>query len=121
MIGRASANTVRLADRTVSRYHARISSDPERATIQDAGSSFGTWVDGRRLDAPAPLRDGATVAVGDVELLVERPPELHEAGRTVVVPEGLTSRLSAAEAGPRLRSGHALKRLEAGEGERRWV
>jgi putative peptide zinc metalloprotease protein len=120
-IGRASANTVQLADRTVSRHHARISSSGESATIEDAGSSFGTWIDGRRLDAPADLRDGTKISVGDLQLVVERPREPHEAGRTVVVAAGLSGRLAAADAGPRLRSGYALKRLEAEEGDRRWV
>jgi putative peptide zinc metalloprotease protein len=120
-IGRASDNTVRLADRTVSRHHARISSGVEAATIEDSGSSFGTWVDGRRLESPAPLRDGTTIAVGELELGVERPRELHEEGRTVVVLDGASGLLPSAPAGPRLRSGYALKRLEAAEGERRWV
>lgn len=119
-IGRASGNTVRLTDRTVSRRHARISSDTANPTIEDTGSSFGTWVDGEQLEAPAPLRDGTLIRVGVSELRVERPRELHEEGRTVVVLEG-ASRLMPARAGPRLRSGFALKRLEAAEGERRWV
>jgi putative peptide zinc metalloprotease protein len=119
-IGRATGNTVRLADRTVSRRHARISSDAASATIEDAGSTFGTWVDGRQLDAPAPLRDGTLIRVGTSELRVERPRELQEEGRTVVVLEG-ASRLMPSRAGPRLRSGYALKRLEADEGDRRWV
>jgi putative peptide zinc metalloprotease protein len=120
-IGRASENTVQLADRGVSRYHARISPAPGGATIEDAQSSFGTWVDGRRLDAPVPLRDGATIGVGDLDLVVERPRRPDEAGRTVVVPDGASALLPMAGAGPRLRSGYALKQLEADEGDRRWV
>jgi putative peptide zinc metalloprotease protein len=120
-IGRASWNTVRLADRTVSRRHARISSDATSATLEDAGSTFGTWLDGRQLDTPAPLRDGAVIRVGVSEIRVEDPPEPHEEGRTVVVLDGASLLMPAAGQGPRLRSGYALKRLEAAEGERRWV
>jgi pSer/pThr/pTyr-binding forkhead associated (FHA) protein len=47
-IGRDPDNTVRLADPTVSRVHARISSTAGGALLEDAGSSYGTWLDGRR-------------------------------------------------------------------------
>jgi putative peptide zinc metalloprotease protein len=120
-IGRASANTVHLADETVSRQHASVSCANGTPVIEDAGSSSGTWVDGRRIDAPAPLQDGMRIALGDVDLVVERPRSADEAGLTVVVPDGASALLPAAARGPRLLSGYALKRLEAAEGERRWV
>jgi putative peptide zinc metalloprotease protein len=131
-IGRAAGNTLQLDDSTVSRHHARLSPGV-LPLLEDIGSSHGTWVDGQRLDHPRRLRDGSRIRLGDAELFVERRRESVEAARTLVVPPGdslLVSavgepRLTGGAAGPtehpRLRSGYALKRLEAGEGPRRWV
>ena len=135
-IGRAPGNAIELADPAVSRVHARVS--PTRngggAVVQDLGSSSGTWVDGHRLGVPQALRDGARIRLGDEELVAERRRSDSEGGRTVLVPPG-ASLVLAASGGtatvestesrfgirPRLRSGYALKRLDAGEGTRRWV
>ena len=101
--------------------------------LEDAGSSYGTWLDGRRLEGRQPLRDGSRIRMGNQELVVERRRDEAEAGRTVVVPRESRS-WSPPGAGasvapatgrfgthPKVRSGYALKRLEASEGERRWV
>ena len=129
-IGRAPGNTVRLDDPAVSRQQARISAPSGadgRILLEDAGSRSGTWLDGRLLHGPAPLRDGARIRMGDQELLVERRRGDDEAGRTIVVPATSTTAAdgapASADAGraPRLRPGYALKRLDASEGERRWV
>jgi putative peptide zinc metalloprotease protein len=129
-IGRALGATLVLSDPTVSRVHARIS---EGAVLEDAGSSHGTYLDGERVTAPSPLRDGARIRLGDAELLVERRRDAAEAGRTIVVRPGASLVLPAIGAAdvtgsatqfgmrPRVRSGYALKRLEAAEGSKRWV
>jgi Zn-dependent protease len=121
-IGRDPGNTVRLADDSVSRFHARISTANGGATLEDAGSSYGTWLDGRRVGGPAQLREGSRIRLGNLELLVDRRREADEAGRTIVVPPAASATVAARFGGrPRVRSGYALKRLEAGEGDRRWV
>jgi len=120
-IGRASDNTLRLSDPTVSRHHARISPTALGATLEDTGSTSGTWLDGRRIGAPAPLRDGAKIAVGNLGFLVEGPRPLDDAGLTIEAAAGVSRYMPAASAGPRLRSGWALKRLDSSEGPRRWV
>jgi putative peptide zinc metalloprotease protein len=133
-LGRAPGSTVVLGDPSVSRLHARISAtNGEGPVIEDAGSSHGTWLDGVRLSGPTPLRDGAKVRLGDSELRVERRRGSAEAGRTIVVragaslvvpaagPAGVTGAATQFGMRPRVRSGYALKRLEAGEGNRRWV
>jgi putative peptide zinc metalloprotease protein len=111
-IGRSRASTVRLLDPSVSRAHALI----RHGMLEDAGSTYGTWLDGRRVVAPTALRAGARIRVGEQELVVARS---SDAGPTLVVPtaDG-TTRLGGC---PRLRSGYALKRLEASEGEKRWL
>jgi putative peptide zinc metalloprotease protein len=118
-IGRAEENAVRLPDPSVSRVHARISSAGDRAVLEDAGSSYGTWLDGRRVLAPTPLSAGARIRLGNEELLVDRPRRDDEAGPTIVSPDLNTA--TRVERSPRLHSGHALKRLEAAEGTQRWV
>jgi putative peptide zinc metalloprotease protein len=122
-IGRAPGNRVRLDDPAVSRRHARIVAGRDGATLQDVGSRFGTWVDERPVPRTgARLADGSRIRVGDHELLVRRRRTADEAGATIVVPAGASRELpAAATAGPRLRSGYALKRLAPGEGPDRWV
>src|SRR3954470_393379 len=124
-IGRARESDVRLDDPSVSRLHARLRMDGGVPAIEDAGSRYGTWVDGHRVSGAEALADGARIRVGDQDLVVERRRSPEEAGRTIVVPEGATAALPAASTRfgtrPRLRPGYALKRLEAGEGARRWV
>jgi putative peptide zinc metalloprotease protein len=129
-IGRAVGSTVVLSDPSVSRTHARISAG---AVLEDAGSSHGTWLDGVRVTGPIPLRDGAKIRLGDQELMVERRRDAAESGRTIVVRPGASLVVPAAgQPGvtgaatqfgmrPRVRSGYALKRLDAAEGPRRWI
>jgi len=48
----------------VSRRHARITVEANRATIEDLGSKNGTFVRGERISAATPLRDGDEVIFG---------------------------------------------------------
>src|SRR5690242_4438581 len=90
-IGRSPQSNVRLDDPAVSRAHARVSGRPGAAPLlEDAGSTYGTWLDGERVDGARELRDGALLRFGDEELRVERRREESEAGRTVLVPAGPT-------------------------------
>ena len=121
-IGRDPGNSLRLADQSVSRFHARIRAVNGVATLEDAGSSYGTWLDGRRVDRAVELHEGSRIRVGNQELLVDRQRDAHEAGRTIVVPPAAAATVAARFGGrPRVRSGYALKRLEVQEGDRRWV
>jgi putative peptide zinc metalloprotease protein len=122
-LGRAPGSTVVLSDPSVSRVHARISAgNGEGALLEDAGSSHGTYVDGVRVTGPVPLHDGAKIRLGDSELAVERRRDGAEAGRTLVVRPGATALVPAMPGmHPRVRSGYALKRLDASEGSRRWI
>jgi putative peptide zinc metalloprotease protein len=124
--GRAAPCAILLDDPSVSRRHAMFVVDGPTATIEDLGSSHGTWVHGHRIEGPVPLVDGMRIRLGDSELRVERRRAASEAGRTQVVPIGATALVPAVAATshglrPRLRSGYALKRLEEGEGAERYV
>jgi putative peptide zinc metalloprotease protein len=123
-IGRARGSTLQLDDPAVSRRQALISVGSGEVLLEDAGSSYGTWLDGRRVEGPAPLRDGSRIRVGNQELVVERRRSEAEAGRTMVVPRGEERPVpdtAALGTHPMLRPGYALKRLDATEGEKRWV
>jgi hypothetical protein len=121
-IGRDPGNTLQLADPSVSRFHARVRAVNGGATLEDAGSSYGTWLDGRRIAEAVELHEGSRIRLGDLELIVDRRRDEGEAGRTIVVPQAAAATVAARFGGrPRVRSGYALKRLEAREGDRRWV
>ena len=53
---------------TVSRRHARIVVEGDKATLEDLGSKNGTFVNGKRLSAAAALADGDEIKLGSVSL-----------------------------------------------------
>jgi pSer/pThr/pTyr-binding forkhead associated (FHA) protein len=53
----------------VSRRHARILVTGNRAVLEDLGSKNGTYVRGRRIDAPTPLKDGDEIRVGSAGIV----------------------------------------------------
>jgi len=66
------AQVLVLADSTVSGSHARIqraTSGSDLFIIQDLSSTNGTYVDGRRIGGPVPLRDGAVLFLGSQALV----------------------------------------------------
>ena len=63
-IGRLPPCDLLLPGGEVSRQHCRIDVAGGEASITDLGSTNGTFVDGRRLAAPAALRPGTTILVG---------------------------------------------------------
>jgi DNA-binding winged helix-turn-helix (wHTH) protein len=68
VIGRAEDATIRIDSPGVSRYHARILVSDGEATLEDFQSKNGTYLDGTRLPAPAPLTDGSQIRLGRVVL-----------------------------------------------------
>lgn len=73
LVGRAPTNDVVLRHPSVSKVHARLLPQGEGWALGDAGSTNGTWLDGRLLepDAPAvPLPSPCLVKVGSVVCLV---------------------------------------------------
>lgn len=62
-IGRNEDCDIVLPDRQVSRYHARISWNGERFTVEDLGSKNGTHVNGIEVTEPSLLRDGDEVQI----------------------------------------------------------
>jgi len=67
-LGRHPANTLRLADREVSKEHACIERAGNSFIIKDLGSSNGTYVNGRRV-RELKLKEGDEIALGNSRLL----------------------------------------------------
>jgi len=70
-IGRGPENALDLRDVRVSRRHARVRTTDDGAFLEDLGSTNGTILNGRRLEAPARLSAGDTIEIGDTVLRVE--------------------------------------------------
>ncbi len=66
-IGRAGDNDLRLADATVSSYHARIFTYLEASYIEDLGSTNGTYLNGKRIEKHT-LHAGDIIKLGKHEL-----------------------------------------------------
>jgi DNA-binding NtrC family response regulator len=68
-IGTHSSNDLVLADPAVSRFHCRLIREEGAWRVRDWGSLNGTRVDGVRI-RDADLSDGATLALGDSQVIV---------------------------------------------------
>lgn len=68
-IGRHPESDIFLDDVTVSRHHCRIIATGGTVTLEDSGSTNGTYVDGTRVDR-APLVPGSRLLVGKFHLVV---------------------------------------------------
>jgi pSer/pThr/pTyr-binding forkhead associated (FHA) protein len=64
VIGRDPTAAVNLADEEVSRRHAIVSLDQGRASIEDLGSSNGTFVDSAQISDQTALLPGQRMRVG---------------------------------------------------------
>jgi len=67
-LGRHPTNTLRLADREVSKEHATIERVGSGFILRDLSSSNGTFVNGRRI-RELKLRDGDEIALGNSRLI----------------------------------------------------
>ncbi len=68
-IGREEDNDVQLLVPGVSRYHAKVTFNGNEWSIQDLGSTNGTKVNGKAIQAPVPLHEGDAIDVGDQKLV----------------------------------------------------
>lgn len=71
IIGRSRLAQVHIPESTVSRQHARLLSSPlGEITVEDLGSSNGTYVNDEKVEGRRRLADGDRIHVGDAELRV---------------------------------------------------
>lgn len=70
LIGSLPINTIRVEDSAVSKVHAWVGKDRGGFYVADAGSRTGTFVNGQRVAARQPLRDGDEIQVGPLRLWI---------------------------------------------------
>jgi pSer/pThr/pTyr-binding forkhead associated (FHA) protein len=71
-VGRADACQLRLSDTYASSFHARIYNSDGNWLIEDLGSTNGTYLNQRRITAPAEVRAGDKVRIGKTTLDFKR-------------------------------------------------
>ena len=69
LLGRDEAVTVWIDDALVSRRHARIVIDETGAVLEDLDSKNGTFVRGKRIEAPRKLADKDQLKIGPASLV----------------------------------------------------
>lgn len=69
VIGREMTAAVWVDSSTVSRRHARIVVTAEGALLEDLGSKNGTFLRGRRIQAPETLHDGDEIVAGAARMI----------------------------------------------------
>ncbi len=74
-VGRDITNNIVINDREVSRHHLRLMRGSEGYTVEDLGSTNGTFVNGKRVTGATPLKNGDMLGLGETVTL------LFEAGR----------------------------------------
>jgi pSer/pThr/pTyr-binding forkhead associated (FHA) protein len=65
-IGRALECDIVITSKRVSREHARVRREGQHTLLEDAGSTNGTLLNEERIAGTVELRDGDSIAVGDV-------------------------------------------------------
>jgi len=68
ILGRSPESSVFIDAISVSRQHAKITISGKSAVLEDLDSRNGTFVYGKRIDAPIELYDGTEVCLGDAIL-----------------------------------------------------
>ncbi len=84
IIGRDASNGVAINDVEVSRKHARLTLQGGKYVLDDLGSTNGTFINGQRLAAPAVLKAGDIVSLGE-QIVLMYEALLTDAGATVAI------------------------------------
>lgn len=70
-IGRKEGNTIRLTERNVSRFHARLTRQNGHVFIQDCESYTGVRINGDRIRGQVEVREGDLIEIGDYHLALQ--------------------------------------------------
>lgn len=68
-LGRDITNDIAINDREVSRHHLRFTKGADGITIEDLGSTNGTFINGKRLTGATGLKNGDMVGLGETVTL----------------------------------------------------
>lgn len=88
-IGRTADNTLCLPMNSVSSHHAELTLEAGELSVRDLGSTNGTYVNGKRIEAATPLESGAILQIANVWMRVVNkqtlpPPSSGTIARTMV-------------------------------------
>jgi serine/threonine protein kinase len=72
LLGRAADCNICIKEPKISRHHCRLVVDVGEAEVEDLGSSWGTFVNGQRVQR-ASLSDGDRIELGGMSFLFRRP------------------------------------------------
>lgn len=90
ILGRDPGSDIAIADPEVSRRHARLMLEGQHYSIEDLGSTNGTFVQGNPIHGLASLKSGEIIAIGErVVLLYEE--TVFDPDATMAVPRRLES------------------------------
>jgi len=70
VLGRDQSCDVKILDRQISRFHARLTPTPEGVILEDMGSKNGTHHNGTSLTSPVVLQDGDSVSIAAAQQFV---------------------------------------------------
>ena len=68
-LGRDISNDIVINDRETSRHHLRLMLSGDTLTIEDLGSTNGTFVNGKRVSGVTPLQNGDMIGLGETVTL----------------------------------------------------
>ncbi len=68
-LGRDITNDIVINDRETSRHHLRLMRSGDTMTIEDLGSTNGTFVNGKRVSGVTPLQNGDMIGLGETVTL----------------------------------------------------
>ena len=77
-VGRLPSSDLVLLDPSVSRHHASLRVTEVECRLQDAGSRFGTFLNGEQVREEVVVAPGATIKLGEVSLTLEQHVEEKE-------------------------------------------
>jgi S1-C subfamily serine protease len=104
VIGRDPGVGLSLPDGKASREHARLTPAGDTLTLEDLGSTNGTYVGGQRIAGPVTLAGGEQITIGDTRLQVDA------AASAAPVPPLTTPQADAAPPRPSVIERIALRR-----------
>src|SRR5581483_11027440 len=85
-IGRSARNDLCLEDPFASRLHAEVRKKGDSFWLSDLGSANGTLLNDARMTAPALLRDGDVIRIGETEIeFNDRADTSRAKGRTQIL------------------------------------
>ena len=115
-LGRVVTNDIPIDQPGISRQHARIIASDGQVVLEDLGSTNGTFLNGERVTAPVPLRDGDTLKLGQTTLRVGvRRPSAASHETMIGMPAQATAQTAAPVTEPIISIRNMVKSYRSGE------